>query len=60
MLNVDALLELFAQFIPLLSMMGIVVGGLWVVQWFLFRRNGGLKEEVRFAARLGMALLNFR
>ncbi len=44
-------------FLPILFVLALVSAGLWFAHWFLFRRNGGLKEEDRFSARVGMLLL---
>ncbi|MDT3778310.1 mechanosensitive ion channel [Nitrospira sp. MA-1] len=44
-------------FLPILFVFALVSSGLWFAHWFFFRRNGGLKEEDRFSARVGMLLL---
>jgi len=57
-----SLLESFTDtlplFLPVLIVLAVVSTGLWVAQWFWFRREGGLKnEEHRFSARIAMLLL---
>ena len=54
---VDHLLETLPLFLPVLLTLALVSAGLWVGYWFFFLRNGGLKEEARFSARVGMLLL---
>jgi small conductance mechanosensitive channel len=44
-------------FLPILFVLALVSSGLWFAHWFFFRRNGGLQEEDRFSARVGMLLL---
>ncbi|MEO6201683.1 MAG: mechanosensitive ion channel domain-containing protein [Nitrospirales bacterium] len=44
-------------FLPILLVLALVSSGLWFAHWFFFLRNGGLKEEDRFSARVGMLLL---
>jgi len=54
---VDNLLGTLPLFLPVLLTLAFVSTGLWAGYWFLFLRNGGLKEESRFSARVGMLLL---
>lgn len=60
-LNIMTLLDHFIDtlpnFFPILLVLALVTTGLWVAHWLFFRRNGGLKEEDRFSARVGMLLL---
>ncbi len=60
-LNIMTFLDHFFNtlpiFLPILLVFALVSTGLWVAHWFFFRRNGGLKEEDRFSARVGMLLL---
>ncbi len=53
----DHLLETLPLFLPVLLTLALVSIGLWVGYWFFFLRNGGVKEEARFSARVGMLLL---
>lgn len=53
----DHLLETLPLFLPVLVTLALVSIGLWVGYWFFFLRNGGVKEEARFSARVGMLLL---
>jgi len=54
----DHLLETLPLILPVLLTMALVGTGLWAGYWFFFLRNGGLKEESRFSARVGMLLLS--
>ncbi len=54
---VDHFAETLPLFFPVLLTLAFVSTGLWISYWFFFLRNGGLKEESRFSARLGMLLL---
>ena len=54
---VDSLLATLPLFLPVLVTLALVCAGVWVGYWFFFLRNGGLKEEHRFSARVGMLLL---
>lgn len=54
---IDHIFEIIPIFLPVLLIIALVSGGLWFAHWFLFRRNGGLKEEDRFSARAAMLLL---
>ncbi|HBP86388.1 MAG TPA: mechanosensitive ion channel protein MscS [Nitrospiraceae bacterium] len=53
----DHFWETLPTFLPVLLVLALVSSGLWLAHWFFFRRNGGLKEEDRFSARVGMLLL---
>ena len=53
----DHLFQTLPLFLPVLLTLGLVSAGLWAGYWFFFLRNGGLKEEARFSARVGMLLL---
>ncbi len=53
----DHFLQTLPLFLPVLLTLGLVSIGLWAGYWFFFLRNGGLKEEARFSARVGMLLL---
>lgn len=54
---IDHVFETIPVFFPVLLITGLVSAGLWFAHWFFFRRDGGLKEEDRFSARVGMLLL---
>ena len=54
---VDHLFETLPLFLPVLLTFALVSTGVWASYWFFFLRNGGLKEEARFSARVGMLLL---
>ncbi len=54
---VDHFAKTLPLFFPVLLTLAFVSTGLWISYWFFFLRNGGLKEESRFSARLGMLLL---
>lgn len=54
---IDHFFNTLPIFLPVLLVLALVSSGLWLAHWFFFRRNGGLKEEDRFAARVGMLLL---
>lgn len=53
----DHFFDTLPIFLPILLVLALVSTGLWVAHWFFFRRNGGLKAEDRFSARVGMLLL---
>ena len=53
----DHFLETLPLFLPVLLTLALVSTGLWTGYWFFSLRNGGLKEEARFSARVGMLLL---
>ncbi|MFZ1744412.1 MAG: mechanosensitive ion channel domain-containing protein [Nitrospirales bacterium] len=53
----DYFFDTLPIFLPILLVLALVSTGLWAAHWFFFRRNGGLKEEDRFSARVGMLLL---
>ncbi len=53
----DHLLQTLPLFLPVLLTLAFVCAGIWAGYWFFFLRNGGLKEEARFSARVGMLLL---
>lgn len=57
MTRIDHFLEILPLFLPLLLTLTLVSTGIWVSYWFLFLRNGGLKEEFRFSARIVILLL---
>jgi len=54
---IDHIFKTLPIFLPVLLIIALVSAGLWFAHWFLFRRNGGLKEEDRFSARAGMLVL---
>ncbi len=54
---VDPIFETLPLFLPALAVLMLVGIGLWASYWFFFLRNGGLKEEARFSARVGLLLL---
>ena len=55
---IDRFSEILPLFLPVLLTLALVSTGLWASYWFLFVRNGGLKEEFRFSARIGVLLLS--
>jgi small-conductance mechanosensitive channel len=54
---IDHFLSTLPLFLPVLLTLAFVSTGLWAGYWFLFLRNGGLKKESRFSARVGMLVL---
>mgnify|MGYP000156201965 CR=1 FL=1 len=52
----EHLSETLPLFLPVLLTLALVSTSIWVGYWFFFLRNGGLKEEARFSARVGMLL----
>jgi len=54
---IDNFLETLPLFLPALLTLALVFAGIWAGYWFFFIRNGGLREEARFSARVGMLLL---
>ena len=52
----DHLFQTLPLFLPVLLTLGFVSPGLWAGYWFFFLRNGGVKDEARFSARVGMLL----
>jgi small-conductance mechanosensitive channel len=57
MSRIDRFLDTLPLFLPVLLIIALVTTGLWFTHWFFFRRHGGLKEEDRFSARVGMLVL---
>ena len=54
----ERLADTLPLFLPVLMILALVSAGLWGTYWFLFRREGGIKnEEHRFSARVAMLLL---
>lgn len=54
---VDHFIATIPGVFPVLLIIALVSAGLWFAHWFFFRRNGGLKEDDRFSARVGMLVL---
>ena len=54
---VDHFIATISGVFPVLLIIALVSAGLWFAHWFFFRRNGGLKEDDRFSARVGMLVL---
>lgn len=53
----DALFSVLGKFIPALISLAVVVGGLMIANWLLFRRRRDLTEENLFHGRIVMLLL---